>query len=97
MDGKNTYRMKGPTFSIFVPLATNGGLKQQGCTNVEVRIGNVLCRLARTYRMKGPTFSIFVPLATRSGKSFTDGFGIGWKIRLTHPSKAKGAVPFSEG
>jgi hypothetical protein len=48
-------------------------------------------------RMKSPTFSIFVRLATRSGKSFTAGFGIGWKIRLTHPSKAKGAVPFPEG
>jgi len=33
-----------------------------------------------TYRMKGPTFSIFVRLATRSGKSFTAGLGIGWKI-----------------
>ena len=25
--------------------------------------------------------------------SFTAGCGIGWKIRLTHPSEAKGAVP----
>ena len=39
-----------------------------------------------TYRMKSPTFSIFVRLATRSGKSFMAGFGIGWKIRLAHPS-----------
>ena len=29
-------------------------------------------------------------LAMRSGKSFTVGFGIGWKIRLTGPNKAKG-------
>src|SRR5215469_13656180 len=36
-----------------------------------------------TYRMKSPTFSIFVRLATRSGKSFTAGFGIGWKISLS--------------
>jgi hypothetical protein len=34
-----------------------------------------------TYRMKGQTFSISVGLVT-SGKSFTAGFGIGWK-RLT--------------
>src|SRR5262249_8319577 len=33
--------------------------------------------------MKSPTFSIFVRLATRSGKSFTAGFGIGWKISLS--------------
>ena len=40
-----------------------------------------------TYRKKSRTFSISVRLVT-SGKSFTAGFGIGWKIRLTHPSKA---------
>ena len=28
-----------------------------------------------------------------SGKSFTAGFGIDWKIRLTHPNKVKGAFP----
>jgi hypothetical protein len=26
-----------------------------------------------------------------SGKSFTAGCGIDWKIRLTHPNKVKGA------
>ena len=50
-----------------------------------------------TYRMKGPTCSISVRLATRSGESFTAGYGIGWKIRFTHPSEAKGAVPYPEG
>src|SRR5262249_28094252 len=35
------------------------------------------------------TFSISVRLTTRSGKSFTVGFGIGWKIRLTGPNKGK--------
>ena len=35
-----------------------------------------------TYRKKGRTFSISVRLAI-SGKSFTAGCGIGWKIRLT--------------
>ena len=34
----------------------------------------------------GRTFSISARLAT-SGKSFTAGFGIDWKIRLTHPNR----------
>jgi hypothetical protein len=39
----------------------------------------------RTYRKRGRTFSISARLGT-SGKSFTAGYGIGWKIRLTHPT-----------
>jgi hypothetical protein len=50
-----------------------------------------------TYRKKNRTFSISVPLAMTSGKSFRAGFGIGWKIRLTHPNKAKCAVPSPKG
>ncbi|HEX8800970.1 MAG TPA: hypothetical protein VF772_20275, partial [Terriglobales bacterium] len=43
-----------------------------------------------SYRKRGRTFSISARLGT-SGKSFTAGFGIDWKIRLTHPNKVKGA------
>jgi catechol 2,3-dioxygenase-like lactoylglutathione lyase family enzyme len=44
-------------------------------------------------RKKGRTFSISVWLAT-GGKSFTAGFGIGWKISHAHPNEAKAAVQF---
>jgi hypothetical protein len=43
-----------------------------------------------TYKKKGPAFSISVRLAT-SGKSFTAGFGIGWKPNFeeTDPSDGR--------
>ena len=45
------------------------------------------CGFSPALLRMGATSAIFVRLATRSGRSFTAGFGIGWKISVTHPSK----------
>jgi nucleoid DNA-binding protein len=71
-------------FGVFSPKRRGARTGRNPKTGAEVQVAQ-----------KVIAFS--VRLTTRSGKSFTAGFEIGWKIRLTHPNKAKGAVPFPDG